>query len=230
MSLGLVLPLYDEEALVQGVVADIVAVLQAADISSQLVLVNNGSRDKTGEIIDGLATQPNIVAVHLDKNAGYGGGILAGLDALRASGLPEVVGWCWGDGQVPPDVLAPLYRACQKGAPLAKAVRSERHDGAWRKLVTTGYTMTMRGLGCTVPDVNGCPKLLRREALTALTPQSRDWFLDAEVVLAAQSRGWQIAHHPTVMRPRKGGKSKVHLNTMVEFAWNLLRWRATNRL
>jgi len=230
MSLGLVLPLYNEEALVQEVVSDILAVLHAAKIPAQLVLVNNGSRDQTGPLIDDLATQSEVDAVHLDKNAGYGGGILAGLAALQDLGLPEVVGWCWGDGQVPADVLAPLYRACQKGAPLAKAVRSERHDGNWRKVVTTGYALTMQGIGCTVPDVNGCPKLMRREAFEALAPRSKDWFLDAEVVLGAQARGWEIAHHPTVMRARKAGKSKVHLNTMVEFAWNLLRWRAANRL
>lgn len=230
MSLGLVIPLLDEAELTASVAQGIASVLDHAQISHRLVLVNNGSQDETGAIIDQLATSLAVLPIHLDKNAGYGGGILAGLAALERDGLPEVVGWCWGDGQVRPDVLPPLYRAAINGAPLAKAVRTERLDGTWRKIVSTGYAATMRSIGCEVPDVNGCPKLLRREAYAALAPRSTDWFLDAEVVLGAQSRGWEIAQHPTVMHPRDAGKSKVGLAAIAEFGWNVLRWRATNRL
>ncbi len=229
MSLGLVIPLLDEVDLVASVTEAIHSTLTKAKIAHTLVLVNNGSTDGTGQAIDTLAQSMPIQTVHLAQNAGYGGGILAGLDAMTDD-PPEVMGWCWGDGQVQPETLPPLYRACTRGAPLAKVVRTERQDGLTRRLVTTGYAWATRTIGSVHPDVNGCPKLLRREALEALAPQSTDWFLDAEVVLGAQARGWEIATHPTVMMPRTAGRSKVSAATVAEFAWNLTRWRLTHRL
>ena len=229
MSLGLVIPLLDEVELVSSVTKEIHNTLSAADIDHTLVLVNNGSTDGTGQTIDTLAKFLPIMPVHLEHNAGYGGGILAGLHALSHD-PPEVMGWCWGDGQIRAATLPPLYRACQRGAPLAKVVRTERQDGAMRKVVTTGYAWAMRAIGSSQPDVNGCPKLLRREALQAINLTSTDWFLDAEVVLGAQALGWEIATHPAVMEPRVAGQSKVGASTVAEFAINLARWRLTHRL
>ena len=229
MSLGLVIPLLDEVELAADVAHDIHRVLQSAKIDHTLVLVNNGSTDGTGAVIDALAEQLPVIAVHLQDNAGYGGGILAGLKALQAD-PPEVLGWCWGDGQVRADVLPPLYRACIKGAPMAKVVRTERLDGLLRKVITTGYSRVIQAIGASHPDVNGCPKLFRQDALDELAPLSTDWFLDAEVVLGALGRGWEIATHPAAMTPRAAGRSKVGAATVLEFAWNLARWRMTHRI
>ena len=107
---------------------------------------------------------------------------------------------------------------------LAKAQRIERRDGWQRFAVTKTYAATMRLLGVRTPDVNGCPKLLRREAWEALAPQSTDWFLDPEVVLATEERGWQITNAPVVMQARMAGQSKVRLSTSLEFVVNLTRW------
>jgi dolichol-phosphate mannosyltransferase len=230
MKLGLIIPLFNEAELVTEVVASIDATLDQAEISYTLVLVNNGSCDDTGALIDDLAQAPSIQALHLRENAGYGGGILAGLAFLEQQGLPDIIGWCWGDGQVSPRAIPPLFHACAQGAPMAKTVRTERQDGALRQVVTTSYSMVMRSLGCTAPDVNGCPKLMTKEAFLSLQPRSMDWFLDAEVVLGAQSRGGEIATHPVTMRPRSAGRSKVRWTTVGEFAWNLVRWRVQNRL
>jgi len=228
MSLGLIIPLYDEDALVTEVVASTHATLEQADIEHTLVLVNNGSSDQTGRLIDELAQDASVVSIHLRENAGYGGGIQAGLAWLEQNGMPEVVGWMWGDGQISPSTLPPLYAACISGTPLAKVIRKERQDGIARHIMTTAYAATTRAMGIHTTDVNGCPKLMTREAFKQIQPGSTDWFLDAEVVLAAEERNWDIATHVATMQPRKGGKSKVNWRTIAEFAWNLSRWRLGN--
>mgnify|MGYP001203370565 CR=1 FL=1 len=225
MTLGLSIPLYNEATLVTEVVASIHAALQQAQIQSTLVLVNNGSEDRTGEIVDDLAIPGEIEVVHLRQNHGYGGGILAGLAHLEAAGLPDIVGWCWGDGQVSPSVLPRLVAAIRNGADMAKAQRTERQDGATRQLVTTAYAATMRLAGVTDPDVNGCPKLMTRACFEAIQPRSADWFLDAEAMIKAEQLGLQIAREPVVMRPRLAGESKVRLQTVGEFALNIGRWK-----
>lgn len=225
MTLGLSVPLYQEAALVEAVVSELIAALEAGGVPFRLALVDNGSTDGTGGLVDALARDPRVLAVHLPENAGYGGGILTGLRALGEGGPPAILGWTWGDGQVDPAVIPPLYRAAMAGAMFAKARRVERQDGLQRRVVTTGYAAVMRALGVTTPDVNGCPKLLRREAYEALAPRHTDWFLDAEVVLGAEARGWTAVDLPVVMRPRKAGRSKVRWGTVAEFVGNLTRWR-----
>lgn len=225
MKLGLSIPLYNESASVTEVVASIHASLQQATVQSTLVLVNNGSEDDTGDRIDELAVPGEIEVVHLRQNHGYGGGILAGIAHLESLGLPDIIGWCWGDGQVSASVLPRLIGALADGADLAKTTRSERHDGPMRQLITTAYAMTMRVAGVTDGDVNGCPKLMTRAAFEAIQPSATDWFLDAETVIKAERLGLVIAQESVVMRPRIAGESKVRLRTLGEFALNIGRWK-----
>ena len=223
---GLTLPLLDEDRLVDAVTRRILSVADAAGMDIVLCLVDNGSQDGTRARIQTLeGSDDRIRGVYLDENAGYGGGILAGMRHLVGIADLDIVGWAWGDGQVDPSVLPTLVRACTDGAMMAKARRVERRDGRRRRFVSQAYAAVTRGLGVRTPDVNGCPKLLRREAWLTLSPRSRDWFLDPEVILGAEERGWRIADAPVVMQPRMAGRSKVDWRTAAEFGWNLARWQ-----
>ena len=91
VRLGLVIPLYDEEDLVTEVVASIHATLKQAGIEHVLVLVNNGSQDQTAALVDDLSLDASVVAIHLRENAGYGGGILAGLAWLGRMGYFDFI-------------------------------------------------------------------------------------------------------------------------------------------
>ncbi len=227
-SLGLAIPLYNEEALADSVVTAIDDALTAAGIPHVLHLVDNGSTDATPGIVNRLAaTRETCRARHLTPNAGYGGGILAGLRGLET----DIVGWTWGDGQVGPEVLVACYEAMVAAeAPLAKASRTERQDGLQRRAVTRIYNTLMR-LAFDVPlhDVNGCPKLVRREVLAQLDPTSSDWFLDPEVVLKAAELGLRWTEVTAVMQPRAGGASKVRGDTLREFVGNLWAWKRGER-
>ena len=225
MNLGLVIPLFNEEALVTEVVASVHAILAAENIDHIIVLVNNGSTDGTAAMVDDLAQAENVIAIHFRENAGYGGGILGGLAWFEQSELPDVIGWGWGDGQINAKVLPTLFRACAAGAPLAKVTRKERRDGLKRQLMTNAYAATTRAFGIRTEDVNGCPKLMTRDAFHQLQLQSSDWFLDAEAIIGAERRGWNIASETVPMLQRKAGRSKVNLHTVFEFAWNLTKWR-----
>ena len=224
MRLGLAIPLLNEADSVAGVVGPMHDCLNEAGVEHTIVLVNNGSTDGTREAIDALAQPDAIVPIHLRENAGYGGGILTGLAHLERDGLPDVVGWAWGDGQIAPSALVPLLQAIRTGADIAKTVRTERHDGAMRRAVTTGYAATMRLLGARTRDINGCPKLMTREAFMAIEPTSVDWFIDAELVLTAERLGFCIAEHPVTMARREHGESKVTARTVAEFAKNIAAW------
>jgi len=186
--------------------------------------VNNGSRDGTAAILNRLAVAHDAVkAIHLAENAGYGGGILAGLNALDT----PVLGWCWGDGQVAPEVVVEAFRLLVEGGhDLVKARRTVREDGAQRLAVTKVYNAVMGlGFGLDTTDVNGCPKLMTRRAFEALQLRSLDWFLDPECLLKANDLSLSFAEVDAVMRPRSGGASKVRGETVSEFLRHLWAWK-----
>jgi len=225
VRLGLSIPLYNEEALIAQVVGALQSTLDDAKIEYTLVLVDNGSTDGTGSIIDDLAQRDGVEAIHLPRNAGYGGGILAGIHHLRKGDMPDVVGWYWGDGQVSADILPPLFQAIAEGADLAKAQRVERQEDLSRQFIAKAYAAVMRFAGVQTPDVNGCPKLLSSATFEALQLSSTDWFLDAEAVLGAEKKRLIMVSSPATMKRREGGASKVKIRTLIEFFWNILRWK-----
>jgi len=223
-SLGLAVPLFDEGPLVDEVVDAYVAALEGCGVPWRLVLVDNGSRDDTRARVERHVRRPGVEAVYLDDNAGYGGGIQAGLARLRDGDPPTLVGWGWGDGQVDPRVLPALVSACRHGADLAKVRRVSRHDGWQRRFVTRSYARINHLLGSRSADVNGCPKVMWRRRFEEVGPTAVDWFLDPELVWQAEARGWVVAELPAAMRARKAGRSKVRWTTVLGFSARLAAW------
>jgi glycosyltransferase involved in cell wall biosynthesis len=215
-TLGLSIPLLDEQDGCAREARALAEALDTARIPHHIVLVNNGSSDGTPDIIEELARElPGVSAHHLEVNAGYGGGILAGLTQLDT----DWQGWHWGDGQIRPAiVVAACRRMAQGDVDLVKARRVQRDDGWQRWAISTGYNrVACPALGVHVPDVNGCPKIFTRQALAKLAPRSSDWLLDLEVMLGAQRAGLAIAQIEATMHVRVGGASKVKLATVAEF-------------
>lgn len=221
-TLALTIPLFDEEGNVESVTAGLLAGFRTAGVPLTLLLVDNGSRDGTRAIVERLERdEPEVRGVYLDKNAGYGGGILAGMNAADA----DVIGYMWGDDQVSAEDVVRVYRRLiVDDADLAKARRVQRIDGWQRAVVTRVYnTATLWLFHITSTDTNGCPKLFRRETWRLLAPKSSDWFLDPEIMIDAARKGLKLAEVDVHARPRTKGVSKVGSGTVLEFLVNLTR-------
>jgi len=228
-TLSLVIPLYNEAGNVAGVARGLLAAFSAVAVDVELVLVDNGSADDTAAQVDRLAAgDARVVPIHLSPNRGYGGGILAGLNVARGS----VLGYTWGDNQVRPADHVKVYdRLCEDHLDLCKACRVERHDGLRRKVITVCYNAAMRLVFGRIGtrDANGCPKLMRRAAYEALDLQSKNWFIDPEIILKARRRKLAVGEVPVIYHAREQGRSKVKLATLVEFTVSILRFRLTGR-
>lgn len=221
--LGLAVPLYDEAAGCVAVVRGLRRTFAEAGEPLRLALVNNGSRDGTAARVDALCAGTEDIPLHLATNAGYGGGILAGLAALHTPWL----GWVWGDGQIGPDRVLEAWRLARANpGALVKVRRVGREDGLARAVNSRVYNAAMRGLfGVGTSDVNGCPKILPRALLVGMELRSTDWFLDPECVLKAQAMGVPIVELDAVMGPRRAGRSKVRWTTSLRFARQMLAWK-----
>lgn len=224
ISLSLVVPAYNEADRLSDVVSALTEELRRAALIYELILVDNGSHDSTGAIARTLASQnPNIRVVTIEHNEGYGAGVLAGL--AKAKG--DIVGWMHADGQVKPADVVRLYRRMESGEyAMAKAVRIERDESRWRRLQSRAYNWLFRVLfGIPYRDINGTPKLLKREACEESRLVSKDWFLDPESVIKIVRRKLPLAEEEIHWNHRAGGASKVHLFTSLEFLRNMVLYR-----
>jgi glycosyltransferase involved in cell wall biosynthesis len=220
------MPCYNEEAVVRHTILRLTGAFSKAGYVLEIVAVDNGSADKTGEIINGLAAaNPAIVSHRVDINEGYGNGVLQGLPLASA----PWVGIIPADGQVDPEDVVRLFEAVHLGNPwvIAKVRRRFRLDGLLRKCVSVSYNLAFRLLwpGVRSIDINGSPKLMPRKAVGAMCLKSKGWFLDPEIMIKAHALGMRVVEFNVFGRLRGAGISHVKAGTCWEFLRNLLYYR-----
>lgn len=230
-DLSFVMPCYNEQDVVGYTVPRLVAAFERAGYALELIAVDNGSRDRTGEFLAGLAARfPNVIPLRVNVNEGYGNGVLAGLPLCTA----PWVGVIPADGQVDAEDVVRLYEAAcvTDGRIVAKVRRRFRMDGPARKVVSIGYNLLVRALwpGLGSIDVNGSPKLIPRDALRAMRLESKRWFLDPELMIKAHHMGLRVLELNVFARMRGNGLSHVRAGTCWEFLRELANYRFTDRL
>ena len=218
------MPFYKEEAIIGKVVKDIQEVFDQRRMDYELVLVKNGCNIKTREIIDQLVNKDQrLKSVTIPENQGYGWGIINGLN--NANG--EIIGFVDGDGQVPPeDILRVLKGFETPHEVFCKGIRYQRGDGLKRKFASFGYNALFKVLFLSnARDINGKPKLFKKEFYNSLNIKSKDWFIDPEIMLKVLHKGYKAKEIVVHFDERKEGKSNISLKTVKEFAKNLVIWR-----
>jgi glycosyltransferase involved in cell wall biosynthesis len=167
------------------------------------------------------------VPVTVEVNQGYGHGILTGIDRTRG----EWVGFVAADGQVDAEDVARLFDAAlsAQGDVVAKVRRRFRMDGQLRRLISICYNLYVYALypGLGSLDVNGSPRLLKRDLLLKMDIQARNWLFDPEMLIKAYHMDVGVLELNVFSRMRCGGVSQVRVGTCFEFFWNFLRFRFT---
>jgi len=137
-EISVVVPLFNEEENIAELHRRLTQALDALDTSYELVLVNDGSRDATPELLDELAeSDPCVVAVHLSRNFGHQPAVSAGLAQTRG----QAVILMDGDLQDPPEVLDQFIAKWRDGYEVVYAVRTKRKEGLLKR---AGYALFYR--------------------------------------------------------------------------------------
>ncbi|RMD84191.1 MAG: glycosyltransferase family 2 protein [Candidatus Dadabacteria bacterium] len=225
-ALTLVMPCYNEEAIVRYTIERLFSAFDAAGHELQIVAVDNGSTDRTGDILAELARRmPGLTVVRVEINQGYGFGVLSGLPACKA----PLVGFIPADGEVDAEDVVRLYEAVASSpTPVVGKVRRRfRMDGLKRKLVSTTYNLFVRLLwpGLRSLDMNGNPKILPRSLIERMKLRSTGWLLDAEILVKAHYMGVRVLEFNAFARMRSGGTSHVRPSAVWEFVRTLLVFR-----
>jgi len=174
-TLSCVMPAYNEGRNLGLVVPQALAALQALGTQVEIVLVNDGSRDDTAQVIAQLCEQHReVVGLNLSRNFGKEAALMAGLDAARG----EVVVLMDSDGQHPIALVAEMLQRWREGIDVVYAIRRTRHDQSALQASLTGLFYKLINLGnrVQIPAHAGDFRLMDRrvvEALKALPERNR---------------------------------------------------------
>ena len=206
--------------------------LSAAQVRFELVAVANyhpDEDDPTPDVVrrwSGGRSNVNVIA--RPKKGGMGWDMRSGLDAARGDFIVVMD----GDGQNPVEDAIRMYHELKRtGADMMKGRRIARADGPYRRTLSGVYNALFRIVFGTrgVWDVNAKPKGITRQAYERMNLTSDDWFIDAEMVIAAQRAGMRIEELPVVFRENERRPSFVRLPAIWEFLVNIARFRLRTR-
>jgi glycosyltransferase involved in cell wall biosynthesis len=228
-------PAHNEEANLAGLVDEALATLPTLADSFEIVIVDDGSRDATPAIADGLAAaNPGVVrAVHHPTNLGYGAALRSGFRAARY----DHVAFTDGDRQFKViDVGRLIERLAAQDAPDAVVgFRIKRADPLVRTVYARLYRLANRiFFGLRVRDVDCACKLFRRAALDGLAVESGGAFFSAELLIKLQAAGRTVAevgvpHYPRTAGSPTGARPAVVFRAVRDFWLLRLRMWANRR-
>lgn len=224
VELSLVVPCYNEENNIEKVAADLVREFAKSGVDYELILVNNGSSDSTGELIAKIAGgNKRVKPVTVPVNKGYGYGVLAGMGTARG----DYVGFSDGDDQIPTDAIPRLFRKVkEENAHVGKTFRVKRGDGILRKFASWCYgTLLSLVFFTDMSDANGKPKIMRRDFYEKANLQSQDFFIDTELILKAKKSGYKVSSVPMEFKQRRLGSSQIHIEAVLQFIKNIIKYR-----
>ena len=167
-TLSVVVPCYDEAAVIRELHRRVTTICRSlVGDSYELILVNDGSRDKTWEILQILAhCDDRVVAVDLSRNHGHQLALSAGLSLARGDRILVID----ADLQDPPELLPHMMQLMDDGADVVYGQRVRRDGETWFKKVSARafYRLLLRLTDVPIPQDTGDFRLMSRQVVDAL--------------------------------------------------------------
>lgn len=227
-SLSVFFPCINEEGNVEKTVANAEAVLKKLDLTYEIIIVDDGSTDKTGQIAESLSRKnPRIRVIHHPKNLGYGEALKSGFYNARYN----TIVYTDGDGQFDFSEVEKFLEKI-KDHDLVIGYRIKRRDPMFRILFKEGWRMSLfTFFGLTLKDVDCGFKMVRKNVLEKIPhlESTRGAMINAELAIKAKKAGFKIAqvgvvHYPRLSGRPTGANLKVIMKSYVDLLrlwWNL---------
>jgi glycosyltransferase involved in cell wall biosynthesis len=226
MQLSIALPCFNEEENLPATIADLDAWMQHQQIFGEMIAVNDGSKDGTGQVLQDLQKMyPRLRIVTHPENRGYGAAVRSGCDAATT----EWVGFMDSDGQFHAADFDKLLPFCGTYA-LAVGRRRKRADPFMRKVNAKCFGfLTWFVFRVWVRDLNCAMKIFRRDLWQRIRPvHATGALFNAELFVRARKAGvrWKqvdVSHYPRTKGAQTGASPLVILRMFKEL-WML--WKA----
>ncbi|CAN5726001.1 glycosyltransferase family 2 protein [soil metagenome] len=232
MRLLLVIPAFNEQESLGGLLTEIKALPPIAGSTIEAVVVDDGSSDRTQEV----ARANGARVLRLCRNLGIGGAVQAGLQLAHREGCDAAVQMD-GDGQHPPAELARLL-----DAPTADLIVGTRYtegakgfrSTALRRLGSSWLRAILRMVGVKISDPTSGFRLYGPRALRLFADSYPYDFPEPESLAMARAAGLTVSEVSVTMRERQGGRSSISGYTSIYYMFKVtlavvLAYLRTNR-
>lgn len=219
IRLSVFFPAYYDEGNIGKVVESAVKVLEELKLKDyEVVVIEDGSPDKTGEVADAMAAKyEKVRVIHHEKNMGYGATLKDGFTSAKL----DYVFYTDGDNQFDLNELK-RFVALVPFADMIVGYRKKKQYSLYRKFTSLSYNYLLKLIfGLDYWDIDCAFKLFRRDLFDKITINSVDAFIDAEIMLKAKLLGYTsiemgVTHLPRVDGVSTGARPSVILRTIKE--------------
>ena len=204
MKLSIIIPCYNEKSSIEDLVKNCI---ENINNKMEVLLVDNGSSDNTFQVLSNLNLPKNIIPLRVEKNKGYGNGILFGLNHSRG----EIVSWTHADLQTDISDVTRGYKLYKEElinkTSIVKGVRKKRN------LFDFFFTFSM-GIYSSIIlkkwmyDINAQPKIFHRTFLDEFENAPLDFSLDLFLIHFFKNKNIKIKTFPVFFNKRKYGEAK----------------------
>jgi glycosyltransferase involved in cell wall biosynthesis len=202
VSISVFSPCYNEQENIARTVEQALSVLEKLGADFEIIIVDDGSADRTGQIADEIARQnTRVKVVHHRTNLGYGAALQSGFRAATR----KLVFYTDGDGQFDLNELPPLLPLVKR-YDIVSCYRINRQDNlirkingwCWTKLVCLLFGMKVRDIDCAF-------KLYKREIFDNIKLSSTGALISAEILARAMRKGYSLTQKGVHHYPRTAG-------------------------
>lgn len=204
-SVGVSMACYNEEEAVETVVREAVEELAQTTGDWEVVVVDDGSTDRSAAVLDELAREVRrLRVIHHPYRLGFGGF----MRSLVLNATKDYVFQVSSDGEFRMHEMRRMIPLLESGADIVVGVRVDKQYGAYRSLVSSAYNGLVRYLfGDELGDAGSC-RMVRLASYRGLRVVSRSAFVNAERLIRARRRGLRIEEVSVGKYPRLGGEPK----------------------
>jgi len=213
----IVVPFLDEEGSLEELHSRLTSVLSGVGQAYEILFVDDGSRDRGGEIADGLAARdPHVGVVHFRRNFGKAAALDAGFRRARG----RIVFTMDADLQDDPTEIPSFLAKLSEGYDLVSGWKKKRHDPLGKTLPSKFFNFVVSASsGLKLNDFNCGFKAYRADAVRGLDLYGE---LHRYVPVLVHWRGFRVTEIPVIHHPRTTGSSKYGIERMAKGFFDLL--------
>ncbi len=205
-GLSIFFPAYNDSGTIASLVITALRTARTLTPDHEVIVVNDGSKDGTAEILAELASiYPQVRIVTHETNRGYGGALRSGF----ASATRELIFYTDGDAQYDPAEMAALWRRFDDSVDLVNGYKISRSDPLHRIVIGRVYHHMVKILfGLTVRDVDCDFRMMRRSIFETVHLEKNSGVICLEMMKKITDGGFRIAEVPVHHYHRAYGKSQ----------------------